>query len=110
MPTSPTEHATRVLNQAGDVLSDAVDYLRLDPVPPVWHELRRYSRKKFRADLLAGATVALVDAAPPGALPDVFDQRNLSFGEATVNALRALGVARHLRTAPAPICTSPRDR
>ena len=51
----------------------------------------------------AGVGVALVDAAPAGALPEVFDQRNLSFGEATVNALRALGVARHLRTAPAPI-------
>ena len=51
----------------------------------------------------AGARVALVDAAPPGALPDVFDQRNLSFGEAAVNALQALGVMRHLRNPPAPI-------
>lgn len=51
----------------------------------------------------AGIGVALVDAAPPGSLPAVFDQRNLSFGEATVNALHALGVSRHLRTAPAPI-------
>lgn len=47
--------------------------------------------------------VGLVEAAPEGALPSVFDQRNLSFGEATVNALRALGVMQHLRTAPAPI-------
>ncbi len=60
MASTPTQHATRVLNQAGDVLYDAVDYLRLDPVPPVLRELRRYSTKKLRADLLAGATVALV--------------------------------------------------
>ena len=51
----------------------------------------------------AGIGVALVDAAPAGALPEVFDQRNLSFGEATVHALDALGVSRHLRTAPAAI-------
>lgn len=60
MASSPTDHATRVLNQAGDVLTDAVDYLRLDPVPPVAREMRRYSAKKLRADLFAGATVALV--------------------------------------------------
>lgn len=60
MPSSPTDHATRVLNQAGDVLSDAVDYLRLDPVPPVVREMRGYNRNKLRRDLLAGATVALV--------------------------------------------------
>jgi sulfate permease, SulP family len=60
LATSPTDHATRVLNQAGDVLYDAVDYLRLDPIPPVVREMRRYSKKKLRADVLAGATVALV--------------------------------------------------
>ena len=61
-PSSPgsADRASRVFNQAGGVLSDAVEYLRLDPVPPVWRELRRYTRAKFRADLLAGATVALV--------------------------------------------------
>jgi 2-octaprenyl-6-methoxyphenol hydroxylase len=48
----------------------------------------------------SGLDVALVEAAPPGALPAVFDERNLSFAEATVNALDALGVLRHLR-APA---------
>src|SRR5690606_15927527 len=47
-----------------------------------------------------GVDAALVEAAPAGALPEVFDQRNLSFAEATVNALSALGVTRHLR-APA---------
>lgn len=51
----------------------------------------------------AGIDVGLVDPAPEGALPEVFDQRNLSFGEATVNALRALGVLQRLRVAPAPI-------
>lgn len=39
-----------------------------------------------------GLDVGLVEAAPAGALPPVFDQRNLSFAEATVNALTALGV------------------
>ncbi len=44
--------------------------------------------------------IGLVEAAPPGALPAVFDERNLSFAEATVNALTALGVMQKLR-APA---------
>jgi 2-octaprenyl-6-methoxyphenol hydroxylase len=44
-----------------------------------------------------GLDVAMVEAAPPGALPAVFDQRNLSFAEATVNALTALGVMPLLR-------------
>lgn len=60
MFTKPTDQATRVLNQAGDVITDAVDYFRLDPVPPVWRELKRYGRAKLRADVMAGATVALV--------------------------------------------------
>ncbi len=62
MSTSPSaDRAARgVFDQAGDVLSDAVDYLRLDPTPPVWRELRRYNRGKLKADVLAGATVALV--------------------------------------------------
>ncbi|BCT91549.1 2-octaprenyl-6-methoxyphenyl hydroxylase [Lysobacter helvus] len=47
-----------------------------------------------------GRHVALVEAAPPGALPAVFDERNLSFAEATVHGLRALGVLQKLR-APA---------
>lgn len=45
-----------------------------------------------------GIDVALVEAAPPGSLPAVFDERNLSFAEATVNALTALGVLQKLRT------------
>ena len=44
-----------------------------------------------------GIDAALLEAAQPGALPAVFDQRNLSFAEATVNALRALDVLPRLR-------------
>jgi 2-octaprenyl-6-methoxyphenol hydroxylase len=44
-----------------------------------------------------GRDVALIEAAPPGAPPAVFDERNLSFAEATVHGLRALGVLQHLR-------------
>lgn len=39
-----------------------------------------------------GIDVGMVEAAPAGALPAVFDERNLSFAEATVNALTALAV------------------
>ena len=41
--------------------------------------------------------VGLVEVTPPGALPPVFDQRNLSLADASVNALTALDVMRHLR-------------
>ncbi|MEG3191128.1 2-octaprenyl-6-methoxyphenyl hydroxylase [Lysobacter sp. D1-1-M9] len=44
-----------------------------------------------------GLDVGLIEAASPGALPAAFDQRNLSFAEATVNALTALGVMQKLR-------------
>jgi len=44
-----------------------------------------------------GLDVGMVEAAPAGALPAVFDQRNLSFAEATVHALDALGVLPLLR-------------
>jgi 2-octaprenyl-6-methoxyphenol hydroxylase len=50
-----------------------------------------------------GLDVALVEATPSGALPAVFDQRNLSFADATINALTALGVIARLRTPPSPI-------
>ena len=50
-----------------------------------------------------GLDVALVDATPAGALPAVFDERSLSFAEATVNALTALGVLPLLATPGAPI-------
>lgn len=44
-----------------------------------------------------GLDVALVDATPAGAMPPVFDERSLSFAEATVNALEALDVMPRLR-------------
>ncbi|MBS0226577.1 MAG: 2-octaprenyl-6-methoxyphenyl hydroxylase [Proteobacteria bacterium] len=50
-----------------------------------------------------GLDVAMVEAAPAGALPAVFDQRNLSFAEATCNALANLGVWRLLRAPSGPI-------
>jgi len=45
-----------------------------------------------------GLRVGLVEATPGGVMPAVFDQRNLSFAGATVNALTALGVMAKLRT------------
>ena len=51
----------------------------------------------------SGIDVALVEATAPDALPAVFDQRNLSFAEATVNALAALGVLQKLAGPVAPI-------
>ncbi|MDR7192153.1 2-octaprenyl-6-methoxyphenyl hydroxylase [Luteimonas terrae] len=51
----------------------------------------------------AGVDAALVEATPPGSMPMVFDERNLSFAEATVNALTALGVLQKLRAPGGPI-------
>ena len=50
-----------------------------------------------------GLDTALLEAALPDALPAVFDQRNLSLAEATVNALRALDMLPRLRTPTGPI-------
>lgn len=50
-----------------------------------------------------GLDVGMVEAAPAGALPPVFDQRNLSFAEATLNALQALGVLALMRAPTGPI-------
>lgn len=50
-----------------------------------------------------GRDVALLEASGGDALPAVFDQRNLSFAAATVNALTALGVMQKLATPPGPI-------
>ena len=44
-----------------------------------------------------GLKVGMVEATPAGVMPAVFDQRNLSFAGATVNALTALGVMDKLR-------------
>ena len=45
----------------------------------------------------SGLDVAMVEATPVARLPEVFDQRNLSLAEASVNALDALGVLPALR-------------
>ena len=50
-----------------------------------------------------GLDVGLVEASPPGQMPAVFDQRNLSFAAATVNALTTLGVMQELRAPTGPI-------
>ncbi|WP_374249282.1 2-octaprenyl-6-methoxyphenyl hydroxylase [Thermomonas sp.] len=50
-----------------------------------------------------GLDVGMVEAAPAGALPPVFDQRNLSFAEATIHALDALGVLALMRAPSGPI-------
>ncbi|MEP6634046.1 MAG: 2-octaprenyl-6-methoxyphenyl hydroxylase, partial [Luteimonas sp.] len=50
-----------------------------------------------------GLDVGMVEATPSGALPAVFDERNLSFAEATVHALSALGVMQALRQPTGPI-------
>ena len=44
-----------------------------------------------------GLDVGMLEASPAGTLPAVFDERNLSFAEATVNALTAMGVIPLLR-------------
>jgi len=50
-----------------------------------------------------GLDVGLVEATPGGVMPAVFDQRNLSFAGATVNALTALGVMAKLHAPTGPI-------
>ena len=45
----------------------------------------------------SGLDVGMLEASPAGGLPAVFDERNLSFAEATVHALTALGVMPLLR-------------
>jgi len=50
-----------------------------------------------------GLDVGMVEATPAGTLPAVFDERNLSFADATVNALEALGVMAGLHAPTGPI-------
>lgn len=50
-----------------------------------------------------GLDVGLVEVTPAGELPAVFDQRNLSFSAATVNALSALAVMARLQMPTGPI-------
>ena len=75
VPASPAEAVHDVLIVGGGLvgasLAIALEHLQLD--------------------------VGLIEATPPGTLPAVFDERNLSFAEATVNALTALGVLQKLR-------------
>jgi SulP family sulfate permease len=56
----PDQVASGVFNEAVEGLSDVADHQRHDPVPPIWRELKKYSLAKFKADALAGATVAVV--------------------------------------------------
>lgn len=52
----------------------------------------------------AGCDVALLEATDPQtALPPSFDERNLALAAASLNALTALGVLRHLATPPEPV-------
>ena len=50
-----------------------------------------------------GVDVGLVEETPKDTLPKVFDQRNLSFSNATVHALAALGVLQRLQMPGTPI-------
>lgn len=45
---------------AGRRITGIGQQIRANLIPPIWHELPHYTRKKLRADLIAGATVALV--------------------------------------------------
>ncbi|MCF7221921.1 2-octaprenyl-6-methoxyphenyl hydroxylase [Marilutibacter chinensis] len=79
--------------------------LRTDTAAPACHDVLIVGGGLVGASLAialdlvggdAGLDVGLIEAAPPGSLPAVFDERNLSFAEATVNALAALGVMQKL--------------
>ncbi len=50
-----------------------------------------------------GLRTVMLEATPPGALPAVFDQRNLSLAEASLNALARLGVLAGLKAPTGPI-------
>lgn len=56
----PDHVAAHVLNTAVEGLTDVADYLRTDPVPPLFRELKKYNPIKLRADVVSGATVALL--------------------------------------------------
>lgn len=51
--------AVEGLGDAAEGLKDLGEHLKTDPIPPLYRELRAYDRAKLRADLVAGATVAL---------------------------------------------------
>ncbi|MDR1075403.1 MAG: 2-octaprenyl-6-methoxyphenyl hydroxylase [Xanthomonadaceae bacterium] len=52
---------------------------------------------------MLGLDVGLIEATPAATLPAVFDQRNLSFAAATINALTALGIMARMRAPTGPI-------
>lgn len=49
-----------MIGQTMGGLSDVADYLKFDPVPPVFRQWRRYDAGKFRADVTAALMVAIV--------------------------------------------------
>jgi len=59
-PKRAEKAAGRVFNDAVGGLNDVADYLRYDPVPPLWREIRQYTLSKFRADGVAAAMIAIV--------------------------------------------------
>lgn len=60
IPQRAEKAAGRVFNEAVGGLSDVADYLRYDPVPPIWRELKKYSWPKLKADAFAALMVAII--------------------------------------------------
>lgn len=59
-PKRAEQAAERVFHDAVGGLTDVADYLRYDPVPAFWRELRHYSWAKLRADAYAAVMIAIV--------------------------------------------------
>jgi SulP family sulfate permease len=57
---SSQDNGSTVINQAVEGLSDVAGYLRIDPVPPLWRQLKGYSAEKLKADAIAGLMVAII--------------------------------------------------
>ncbi len=56
----PDHVAAKVLNEAVGGLSDVADYLKTDPIPPLWRELRNYNFAKLKADAMAAAIIGII--------------------------------------------------